>query len=92
VSPGNFPMERFYPRGRLNRNMRPAHATAAAVRGSLGVGVSISGAGGYRSVFDLYYDRLIKDVDDRLGHCSCIANIRNSILKNSPRDDRNNVF
>jgi hypothetical protein len=59
----------FTRRGRLARNMRPAHASAAAERGSLGVGrfyfrVRVDSG----QVFDLYYDRLIKDVDDRLGH------------------------
>jgi len=59
----------FTRRGRMARNMRPAHATIAARRGSLGVGrfyfrVRIDSG----RIFDLYYDREIKDVDDRLGH------------------------
>ena len=59
----------FTRRGRLARNMRPAHAAVAAEHGSLGVGrfyfrVRVDTG----QVFDLYYDRLIKDVDDRLGH------------------------
>jgi len=59
----------FTRRGRMARNMRPAHAAVAAERGSLGVGrfyfrVRVDTG----QVFDLYYDRLIKDVDDRLGH------------------------
>ena len=59
----------FTRRGRMARNMRPAHATVATVRGSLGVGrfyfrVQVDTG----QVFDLYYDREIKDVDDRLGH------------------------
>jgi hypothetical protein len=59
----------FTRRGRMARNMQPAHATVAAERGSLGVGrfyfrVQVDTG----QVFDLYYDRAIKDVDDRLGH------------------------
>ena len=59
----------FTRRGRMARNMRPAHASVAAERGSLGVGrfyfrVRVDTG----QVFDLYYDRLIKDVEDRLGH------------------------
>jgi len=53
----------------MARNMTPVHASAAAERGSLGVGrfyfrVRVESG----QVFDLYYDRHIKDVDDRLGH------------------------
>jgi len=59
----------FTRRGRMARNMRPSHADAAAGHGSLGVGrfyfrVRVDTG----QVFDLYYDREIKDVDDRLGH------------------------
>jgi hypothetical protein len=59
----------FSRRGRMARNMRPAHAESAATRGSLGVGrfyfrVRVD----TQQVFDLYYDRTIKNVDDRLGH------------------------
>jgi hypothetical protein len=59
----------FTRRGRMARNMQPAHAAVAAGRGSLGVGrfyfrVRVDTG----QVFDLYYDRAIKDVDDRLGH------------------------
>ncbi len=59
----------FSRRGRMARNMRPAHAESAATRGSLGVGrfyfrVRVD----TQQVFDLYYDRAIKNVDDRLGH------------------------
>ena len=59
----------FTRRGRMARNMRPAHAAVAAERGSLGVGhfyFRVRTDSG--QVFDLYYDREIKDVDDRLGH------------------------
>jgi Domain of unknown function (DUF6504) len=59
----------FYRHGRMARNMRPAHAALTAEHGSLGVGrfyfrVRVDTG----QVFDLYYDRLIKNVDDRLGH------------------------
>jgi hypothetical protein len=59
----------FTRRGRMARNMRPAHAAVAAERGSLGVSrfyFRVRTDTG--QVFDLYYDREIKDVDDRLGH------------------------
>jgi hypothetical protein len=55
-------------RGRMARNMRPTHAAAAARRGSWGVGRDY-----YRvrtdsdQIFDLYYDRAPKRVDDRKG-------------------------
>jgi hypothetical protein len=55
-------------RGRMARNMRPTHAAAAARRGSWGVGRDY-----YRvrtdsgQVFDLYYDRAPRSVDDRKG-------------------------
>ena len=53
----------------MARNMQPAHAAVAASRGSLGVGrfyfrVRVDSG----RVFDIYYDREIRDVDDRLGH------------------------
>jgi hypothetical protein len=55
-------------RGRMARNMRPEHASTAARRGSWGVGREY-----YRvrthdgRVFDLYYDRAPKSVEDRKG-------------------------
>ena len=59
----------FTRRGRMARNMRPAHAAVAAERGSLGVGRFYFRVRTNTSqIFDLYYDRAIKDVDDRLGH------------------------
>jgi len=56
-------------RGRMARNMQPAHAAVAAGRGSLGVGrfyyrVRVDSG----QVFDIYYDRAPKGADDRLGH------------------------
>jgi len=58
----------FKRRGRNARNMRPAHAALAASRGSLNVGrfyfrVRVESG----QVFDLYYDRAMKSVDDRKG-------------------------
>jgi hypothetical protein len=59
----------FSRRGRMARNMRPAHAEVAAGRGSLGVGrFYFRVRTNTGQVFDLYYDRQIKSVDDRLGH------------------------
>jgi hypothetical protein len=48
--------------------MRPAHAVVAAGRGSLNVGrfyfrVKVDSG----QVFDLYYDRAMKNVDERKG-------------------------
>ncbi len=59
----------FSRRGKMARNMQPAHAAVAASRGSLGVGrfffrIRVDSS----QVFDIYYDREIRDVDDRLGH------------------------
>ena len=59
----------FSRQGKMARNMQPAHAAVASSRGSLGVGrfyyrVRVESG----RVFDIYYDREIKDVDDRLGH------------------------
>lgn len=58
----------FARRGRAAKNMRSAHAVVAAGRGSLNVGrfyfrVKVESG----QVFDLYYDRAMKNVDDRKG-------------------------
>jgi hypothetical protein len=58
----------FTRRGRLAKNMRPAHAAVASTRGSLNVGrfyfrVRVDTG----QVFDLYYDRAMKNVDERKG-------------------------
>jgi hypothetical protein len=58
----------FTRRGKMARNMRPAHASVAATRGSLGVGrffFRVRTDSG--QVFDLYYDRAPKDADRRKG-------------------------
>jgi hypothetical protein len=58
----------FARRGRMARNMQPAHAAVASTRGSLNVGrfyfrVMVDS----NQVFDIYYDRAMKNVDDRKG-------------------------
>jgi hypothetical protein len=58
----------FARRGRSARNMQPAHAEVASGRGSLNVGrfffrVRVDTG----QLFDLYYDRAMKSVDDRKG-------------------------
>jgi hypothetical protein len=75
----------FKRRGRMARNMRPAHAAVAATRGSLNVGrfyfrvrakpsknviVGEPGAKAAEAdsrIFDLYYDRAMKSLDERKG-------------------------
>lgn len=74
----------FTRRGKMARNMRPAHAAVAAGRGSLNVGrfyfrvramlssssiASPAGTAGQlmEQIFDIYYDRAMKSVDDRKG-------------------------
>jgi len=58
----------FTRRGKYARNMRPAHAAVASTRGSLNVGrfyfrVKVDTG----QIFDLYYDRAMKSVDERKG-------------------------
>jgi hypothetical protein len=58
----------FTRRGKMARNMRPAHAAVASSRGSLNVGrfyfrVKVDSG----QIFDIYYDRAMKNVDDRKG-------------------------
>ncbi len=58
----------FARRGRSAHNMRPAHAEVASTRGSLNVGrfyfrVKVDTG----QIFDLYYDRAMKNVDERKG-------------------------
>jgi len=55
-------------RGRMKRNMSPGHTAAASIKGSWGVGrfffrVRVEGG----RVFEIYYDRESKNVDDRKG-------------------------
>jgi hypothetical protein len=59
----------FTRRGRMARNMQPAHATAALHRGSLGVGkFYFQVRTDTDQIFDIYYDRAIVSADDRKGH------------------------
>jgi hypothetical protein len=56
-------------RGRMAKNMKPAHLREATRRGSWGVGrfyFRVKTSDG--RVFDLYYDRAPKDAADRAGH------------------------
>ena len=58
----------FKRRGKMARNMRPAHAEVASSRGSLNVGrfyfrVKVDTG----QIFDIYYDRAMKSVDERKG-------------------------
>ena len=68
----------FTRRGKYARNMRPANAAVASTRGSLNVGrfnfrvravMSSSSTAGQSvgQIFDLYYDRAMKNVDERKG-------------------------
>ncbi len=58
----------FARRGKMARNMRPAHAAVAAGRGSLNVGrFYFRVRTDTDQVFDIYYDRAMKNIDDRKG-------------------------
>ena len=58
----------FARRGKMAKNMRPAHATVAASRGSLNVGrFYFRVRTDTNQIFDIYYDRAMKSVDDRKG-------------------------
>jgi Family of unknown function (DUF6504) len=58
----------FTRRGKMARNMRPAHAAVASNRGSLNVGrFYFRVLTNTNQVFDIYYDRAMKTVDDRKG-------------------------
>ena len=55
-------------RGRMARNMSPAHAATASLRGSWGVGRTYFRVRtDFGRVFDLYYDRAPRGADDRKG-------------------------
>lgn len=58
----------FRRRGRMGRNMAPAHSAVASNRGSWGVGryyfrVRVTSG----QIFEIYYDRAPKDASDRKG-------------------------
>jgi len=57
----------FARRGRAARNMRPSHAEAASSRGSLNVERFFRVRVDTSQVFDLYYDRAMKNLDERRG-------------------------
>lgn len=58
----------FARRGKMARNMRPAHAAVASGRGSLNVGrFYFRVQTDTDQVFDLYYDRAMKNIDERKG-------------------------
>jgi hypothetical protein len=58
----------FARRGKMARNMRPAHAAVASSRGSLNVGrFYFRVLTDTNQVFDIYYDRAIKNIDERKG-------------------------
>ncbi len=55
-------------RGRMNRNMQPKHASVAERRGSWGVGQDYYRVRTQdRRLFEIYFDRSPKDVDQRKG-------------------------
>ncbi len=55
-------------RGRMARNMQPQHAAVASHRGSWGVGVFYFRVRTDQGrIFDLYYDRAPKNIDQRKG-------------------------
>jgi hypothetical protein len=55
-------------RGRMARNMKPEHAAAAERRGSWGVGQFYFRVRTRNDkIFEIYYDRAPKDVDNRKG-------------------------
>jgi hypothetical protein len=58
----------FTRRGKMARNMRPAHAAVASSRGSLNVGrFYFRVRTDTDRIFDIYYDRAMKNVDERKG-------------------------
>ena len=79
----------FKRRGRMAQNMRPAHAAVAATRGSLNVGryyfrvrVTLLGSSTAEQsrdqIFDIYYDRAMKYVDDRKGQWFVYRELQNA--------------
>jgi hypothetical protein len=72
-------------RGRMTRNMQPAHLRQAAQHGSWGVGryyfrVQVQDG----RVFDIYYDRAPDDASDRLGHWFLWREMQPSASKSRP--------
>ncbi len=55
-------------KGRMSKNMIPAHTATASRRGSWGVGTfTFRVRTDHGRIFDIYYDRAPKDVDSRKG-------------------------
>ena len=75
---------RYERRGDMAENMTPAHAAAAQIRGSRGVGRDY-----YKvltetdRVFTLYYDRSPKSADDKLGEWVLLEEETTESIKNS---------
>jgi hypothetical protein len=64
----------FQRRGRMARNMQPQHALVASGRGSLGVGRFFFRVRAHTGqIFEIYYDRAIKDSDHRKGSWVLVA-------------------
>ena len=69
----------FTRRGRFARNMQPHNQRKAVRRGSIGVGrfyFQVQTEGG--RIFELYYDRAPKSVDDKLGRWSLFREMEHS--------------
>lgn len=69
----------FKRRGRMARNMQPEHAATASTRGSLNVGrfyfrVKVDS----NQIFDIYYDRAMKNVDNRKGQWFVYREMKNA--------------
>ncbi len=69
----------FKRRGRMARNMQPAHAAVASNRGSLNVGryyfrVKVD----LNQIFDIYYDRAMKNVGNRKGQWFVYRELRSA--------------
>jgi len=81
----------FKRRGRMARNMQPQHAAVASTRGSLNVGryyfrvrvvihpaVELPVEQVQEQIFDIYYDRAMKNVDDRKGQWFVYRELRSA--------------
>jgi hypothetical protein len=55
-------------RGKMSRNMRPAHTEQALETGSYGVGRFYFRVKSEGREFEIYYDREVKNASDRKGH------------------------
>lgn len=69
----------FKRRGRMARNMQPEHAATTSTRGSLNVGrfyfrVKVDS----NQIFDIYYDRAMKNVDNRKGQWFVYREMKNA--------------